>query len=201
MKLCINCHTENPEDEVFCSKPGKSLLAAPTGEEATRLKEVPAKAEAESGAQPAQRRSMFSTWLRAFTRPVLATYEELLRGEPNPTLGKAVGWIAIAGLIAGAVSGLLNLLFGMVRGESLGTLLVSWLKSLVTTAGGAVISFVILSAFWHAIARAFGGQGNLGSQSYLLAAAEAPVSIISGSLSTIPSVGGVIAWVASIYVV
>jgi hypothetical protein len=62
-----------------------------------------------------------------------------------------------------------------------------------------VVSLVILSAIFLAIARACGGEGNLGSQSYLLAAAQAPVSIISGSLATIPRVGVVIAWVAPVY--
>jgi hypothetical protein len=39
MRLCINCQTENPDDAVFCSDCGMSLMAAPTGEEALKLKE------------------------------------------------------------------------------------------------------------------------------------------------------------------
>jgi hypothetical protein len=40
MRLCINCHTENPDDVVFCSKCGMSLMGAPpTGEEARKLAE------------------------------------------------------------------------------------------------------------------------------------------------------------------
>ena len=31
----------------------------------------------------------------------MATYQGFLEEEPNPTFGKAAGWIAIAGLIAG----------------------------------------------------------------------------------------------------
>jgi predicted transcriptional regulator len=38
MKVCINCHTENPVDEVLCSECGMSLRRAATGEEAVRLK-------------------------------------------------------------------------------------------------------------------------------------------------------------------
>lgn len=34
MKPCINCYTLNPDDVVFCSKCGMSLMGAPTGEEA-----------------------------------------------------------------------------------------------------------------------------------------------------------------------
>ena len=38
MKVCINCHTESPIDEVFCSECGMSLMRAATGDEAVRLK-------------------------------------------------------------------------------------------------------------------------------------------------------------------
>ena len=38
MKLCINCDTENALDAVFCSECGMSLMQAPTGEEALKLK-------------------------------------------------------------------------------------------------------------------------------------------------------------------
>jgi hypothetical protein len=39
MKLCINCDTENQDDEVFCSKCGMSLIGAPTDEHAIKLAE------------------------------------------------------------------------------------------------------------------------------------------------------------------
>jgi hypothetical protein len=45
MKLCINCYTENPDDVVFCSGCGMSLMGAPTGEEAMKLKEKATKPE------------------------------------------------------------------------------------------------------------------------------------------------------------
>ncbi len=51
MKVCINCHTENPLDEVFCSECGMSLTRAPTGEEALKARKA---FEAES---PSRRRS------------------------------------------------------------------------------------------------------------------------------------------------
>jgi|GEM_PF-1761464 len=40
MKLCINCHTLNALDEVFCSECGMSLIKVPTGEEALRLRKA-----------------------------------------------------------------------------------------------------------------------------------------------------------------
>jgi len=39
MKLCINCYTENPDDVVYCSQCGMSLMGAPTPEEARKLAE------------------------------------------------------------------------------------------------------------------------------------------------------------------
>lgn len=37
MRLCLNCHTENPLDAVSCSECGMSLARAPTGDEAENL--------------------------------------------------------------------------------------------------------------------------------------------------------------------
>jgi hypothetical protein len=45
MKLCINCDTLNDLDAVFCSNCGMSLMGAPTGEEAMKLKEKATKPE------------------------------------------------------------------------------------------------------------------------------------------------------------
>jgi hypothetical protein len=39
MRLCINCYTENPDDVVYCSQCGMSLMGAPTPEEARKLAE------------------------------------------------------------------------------------------------------------------------------------------------------------------
>ena len=199
MRVCINCFTENSDDAASCSECGMRLLIrAPGGGEAKKLKERATKPDGESRPQPKQPTSMFSIWVRAISRPVLATYEELLQQEPNPTLDKAVAWIGIAGLVAGAVSGSLSLLFGMAQGGSGGTPLTSWVVSVIRFPVILVISFVVSSAIMLVIARAVGGQGDLGSQSYLLAAAQAPVTVMSGSLATIPRVG-VIAWLPLMY--
>jgi ribosomal protein L40E len=40
MKVCINCYSENPPDEVLCSECGMSLTRAPTGEMARMRKEL-----------------------------------------------------------------------------------------------------------------------------------------------------------------
>jgi hypothetical protein len=46
MKLCINCYSDNLDDEILCSECGMSLMGAPTGEEAARLRELAPKPDA-----------------------------------------------------------------------------------------------------------------------------------------------------------
>jgi hypothetical protein len=40
MKLCTNCHTLNSPDAILCSECGMSLIKAPTGEAALKLRKV-----------------------------------------------------------------------------------------------------------------------------------------------------------------
>jgi ribosomal protein L40E len=40
IRLCLNCHTENPVDAVLCSECGMSLTRAPTGETAEKARSV-----------------------------------------------------------------------------------------------------------------------------------------------------------------
>lgn len=147
---------------------------------------------------------MFDIWIRAIkpglaTDKAVATYEVLLQEEPNPTLGKGVKWVAVAGMIAGAIGGFLGLIFGVAQGVPAGGLFVGWIVSVILVPIEAVIGFVIGSAILLAIAKALGGQGNLGSQSYVLAAAQAPMTIISVALGTIPVAGDTFSGLAGIY--
>jgi hypothetical protein len=177
MRVCINCSTKNPDDAVLCCECGMSL----------------------TGARPQRLRSMVSVWVRAVTRPVPATYEELLQEKPNPTLSTAAGWIAIAGLIAAALTALRVHFLGMPQGMPAETSVWVWLVVLVATPVAGIISLVVLSAILLAIARAFRGEGNLASQSYLLAAPQVPLSIIAGSLVWIPYVWDVIKYPLMMY--
>ncbi len=129
---------------------------------------------------------MFDIWIRAITQPSQATYEALLQEEHTPTLGKAAGWMALAGLIAGIIQGLFN--------GSPGGVLCSPISAVL-----AAIFFAIFSLILLAIARALGGEGDLDSQSYLLAAAQAPMTIVSAILGIIPLVGPLVSLLASLY--
>jgi hypothetical protein len=139
---------------------------------------------------------MFNIWLRAITQPRLATYQALLEEEPNPTFGKAAGWMALAGLIAGIISGLLLLIAG---GQPLELVLTNLICGLIAVPILAVIGFAIGSAILLAIAKLLGGEGTFDQQSYLLAAASAPMSIVSGILAPLPLVGPVLSLLASLY--
>ncbi len=129
---------------------------------------------------------MFDIWIRAITQPSQATYEALLQEEHTPTLGKAAGWMALAGLIAGIIQGLFS--------GSPGSVLCSPFSAVL-----AAIFFAIFSLILLVIARALGGEGDLDSQSYLLAAAQAPMTIVSAILGIIPLVGPLLGFLASLY--
>jgi hypothetical protein len=116
---------------------------------------------------------MLDIWNRAVFRPFVATYEQLLREQQAASLVMATGWIALAGFFAGAIQGLLG-----------GGLLLM-LCSAPLIAIVAAIAFVISSAILYIIARALGGEGNLDGQSYLLAAGEAPMLLVSALLGVI----------------
>ena len=139
---------------------------------------------------------MFDIWIRAITQPRLATYRGFLEEEPNPTFGKAAGWIAIAGLIAGFIGGVLFLIFG---GGPVEWGLTNLICGLIAAPIGAVIGFVINSAILLAAARLLGGEGTFDRQSYVLAAASAPMSIVSAIVAPLPWVGVVLGLLASLY--
>jgi hypothetical protein len=118
---------------------------------------------------------MFDVWFRAITQPSQDTYEGILRAEHDVTLSKAAGWMALAGLIAGIIQGLLSGGAGILCAPVFAVL--------------AAIFFAIYSLILLVIARALGGEGELDSQSYLLAAAQAPMTIISAILGFLPWLG------------
>lgn len=142
---------------------------------------------------------MFDIWIRAITQPRLATYQGFLEEEPNPTFGKTAGWIALAGLIAFVISGVLLAIFGGGLAESVFTTLIC---GLIATPIAAVIGFVIGSAILLAVAKLLGGEGTFARQSYVLAAAWAPMSIVSAILSALPVVGpflGILVWLYNLW--
>jgi len=116
---------------------------------------------------------MLETWIRAITHPSQATFRDLLQQAPDPTFSKGANWIALAGLIAGIVQGL-------QYGGDVSSLVCAPVSAVI-----AAIVFGISSMIILVIAQALGGDGDLDSQSYLLAAVQAPMTIISAVLGTV----------------
>jgi hypothetical protein len=139
---------------------------------------------------------MFDIWIRAITRPRLDTYEAFLQEEPNPTLGKAAAWMAVAAAIGWVISVVLTAVFGagLIQFD-----IITLVCGIVAAPIGAVIGFVIGSAILLVAAKLFGGDGTFVHQSYLLAAAYAPMSIISTAVVALPVVGLVLGLAASLY--
>lgn len=139
---------------------------------------------------------MFDIWIRAITRPWVDTYEAFLQEESNPTLGKAAAWMALAAAIGWVISVVLTAIFG---GGLIQFDILTLVCGIVAAPFGAVVGFVIGSAILLVAARLLGGDGTFVHQSYLLAAAYAPMSIISTIVVAIPVVGLVLTLAASLY--
>ena len=140
---------------------------------------------------------MFEIWIRAITRPMLATYQELLEEEPSPPLTTPLLWMIASAVIAAVISGVVSLITGL--GEFFD--ITSLLCGIIVVPIGAVIGFLIGSGIYFVSAKIFGGEGTFDRQSYLLAAAYAPMAIISALLAVLPWIGAWLGIIASLYTV
>ena len=142
---------------------------------------------------------MFEIWIRAITRPMLATYQELLEEEPNPSLGTALLWMAVYGAILAMGIEILSFVTRLGEHPDMASLLCGPIVVLVTAVTGAVIGFFVGSGIHFVSAKILGGEGTFVRQSYLLAAACAPMSIISVCLVVLPCVGPLLGLVSILY--
>ena len=142
---------------------------------------------------------MFEIWIRAVTRPTLATYQRLLEEEPNPSLGTVLLWMAVYGAILAMGMELLYFITSLGEHLDIISLLCGPIVVLITAVTGTVIGFFIGSGIHFVCAKIFGGEGTFIRQSYLLAAACAPMSIISVFLVVLPLVGPLLALIGILY--
>jgi hypothetical protein len=144
---------------------------------------------------------VFDIWIRAVTRPRLATYEGLLEEAEDPSLSQALKAVAVAGLIAGTVFCLAGLATGRISVHQLGwpmaVAVITYCLVVITVA--VVIGFIIHTAILLAVSKALGGQGNLGTQSYLLGASTAPVIVLAPVLVMVAQLGSGLAWATMLY--
>jgi hypothetical protein len=143
---------------------------------------------------------MFDVWIRAVTQPRLATYEALLEEAEDPSLGQALKAVAVAGLIGGIISGLgLMATDPIARYEAGSSVLVALIVAAFAGVVAVLIAFLINTAFLLAVSKAFGGQGSLSTQSYLLGASTAPMTILGSVVQIVPVVGVALAWAGLLY--
>ncbi len=140
----------------------------------------------------------YEVWLTALTRPNPQSYEVLL-GDPEVGISRALIWAALTGLVAGALAILaqaliFNSLLAGLRPAQLGALdpntftAILFLCGLPAFAVSAMLGVLLSAGFTHLGARLFGGNRPLAEQVYLTAAYGSPIFVVSASLAFIPLV-------------
>lgn len=165
--------------------------------------------------------SMFQTWIAVLTRPGEQTFAEEVN-RPNASLGTALIWIVVAGVIYAVFS--MIRVFILTALDMGGGMMQTFVEQadlppemaeamIASGAGGAgsafgtlcgsiifvPIGFLIGAAIYFAIAKLVGGQASFDKHTYALATFSAPILIINGLVSVVPIVGGCLGFVIGIY--
>ena len=162
--------------------------------------------------KPAQTYSVFDVWMTVLTVQDVEAYEEILK-DPKATLGRAFGWIALAGLVSAVTFPALILinpqyseLASMPEFQSLTAngdlttfLILFTLVMLIVAPISGVINLAITGGIQNLLAGFFGGTGNFTRTVYALAAFVAPVTILASLLAIIPVAGVCLAALLGFY--
>ena len=164
--------------------------------------------------------STFSTWFAVLTRPGESVFAEE-RSHVQANLVTALVWI----VAAAAVSALLGFVRGQLYLGSMGGFeqflrmsdmppeLETQFSDLLSRGfmSGAMGIGSLMSIVWqpiiilivvgilHLVARALGGDGEYGRYAYLVAAFQAPITIVNAVLAFVPLVGACLSLVLAIY--
>lgn len=141
--------------------------------------------------QAADSLSWSEVWLRALTRPSVATFESLLQ-DPNATTQRAYIWIAVSALIAYLVSLVLAFVFvaaedGMIV-ELIGSMAICGFCGAIIAPLLSVLALMINAGLAHLCARALGGPGTYSQLAYAFSSYQAPLALISGVIFVVPCV-------------
>ncbi len=140
----------------------------------------------------------FNLWIDSLTKPV-ATFK---KERKNANISQGALHIAAAGIVTGFISGLYQMIFGILGAASasagLGGVTV-FLMTLILTPIFSVIGWLIVSGIIYIFALLFGGKGNYKTQSYLYAIYSAPLSIVTTIIALIPFFGMFIAIIPMLY--
>lgn len=152
--------------------------------------------------KPVRTYSAFDVWLTALTVQDLEAYEEFLK-DPRATLGRAFGWIALAGLVSALAFPVIFVtnpqMFDAASspefqdmatsGDTTSFLVFLTFFMLVIAPISGIINLAITGGVQNLVAGFFGGAGNYTRTVYALAAFLAPMTMIVSLLAIIPVVG------------
>ncbi|MCB0063927.1 MAG: YIP1 family protein [Caldilineaceae bacterium] len=162
---------------------------------------------------------MIETWSKVLIHPGEETFVEE-RTRPQATIGTALLWIVIAAVVTGILGWLQvrmvfsgNQFAAMIEQMDLPPEATAQMNAMIesgmlgTIAGGSGVASIIITPIFfligtgilQLIARMFGGSGEFGRFAYLLAAIQAPISILNAVLGFVPFVGGCVAFALWIY--
>jgi hypothetical protein len=128
-------------------------------------------------------------WLRALTKPSVATFEEIV-ADPHASTSRAYKWVFLMSLVSQAIT----LLGGWLTGRSLYDSLDAWEGANATlwtiicspvSAGIAVLAFMISAGILQWVAGLLGGSGRFDHLVIAIAAYQAPLAAVSALLSVI----------------
>jgi hypothetical protein len=123
----------------------------------------------QSEIEPRRQRGMLNIWKDALLNP-----RESFRSEKNSAnLGDAMKFIAIAGLISGAISGILNMNLLMFALYLIGVPIAS------------VLQVLVISGLHYIFALMLGGKGDYKTQTYIISTFTAPLSIVSSVIGIV----------------
>ena len=164
---------------------------------------------------------MIQTWIRLFTGPNNSNFEEVSMNS-EASMGTAILWRTVSIIIAAALGYVGSLMgLGNVQAQfeqmiasqrdippemqqalsQVATLMTPANLGIMTVLGivFSLIGFILLCLLYHVIAKMFGGQGSLGTFSYLSAGVWSPVSIITAVLGLIPLIGSCLGVLVGLY--
>jgi hypothetical protein len=154
--------------------------------------------ETSNNVQPGRTLSWYEVWIQAFTQPSVATYQALVQ-DPQASPKRAYIWIGLSVLAGAFITSVGTWLWtgavlGLERTRE-ADMLCGPLIAVVMT----VLFIAMVAGGANLIARLFGGEGTYSALVYAFAAYTAPLSLISGVLGAIPSIGAFLALLLGCY--
>lgn len=144
--------------------------------------------------EPGKALSWSEVWTSALLRPSLETYEGIIN-DPEASPNRAYRWVFICALIGYLISFFLGLVLSSLGFTSIADLgafagfsVITLICCLPVVGALAVIGLAIGAALTQFIAGLLGGEGSYSRLVYAYGAYTAPLSLVSGVISSIPFV-------------